>query len=242
MARPDLAYWQKLSDTEFLFEKGCWKECDSFCCRWNRPDFNFNIIPKGGTLFYLEEEYDYMSKYKKVTDVPVYKMKLDYGGSKPLVLLYKHCWDCDNCNKLFSRSLYCKLYPFLPVFDVNGKLLDVKNISVYDVTLDIIGGSTPCSVIKNKEKYLKLWSEQPEILDMLREPYVLFHLMVANLLQTNYSEVIRDNLGIMMKEPSKFWQNWEMKYLTARLVDKKDLAVKTAAVYKEMTAIYGDFI
>lgn len=242
MAKPSAGYWEKLSDVEFLFEKGCWNACDSFCCRWNHPDFNFKIIPPGGTLFYMEAEYEYIAKYKKIAKVPVYEMALDYGKNKKLKLCYKSCFDCDNCNKLFSRTLYCKLYPFLPVFNILGELTDVKYISVYDVTLNIIKGATPCSVIKNKQKYFDLWSEKPEILELLKEPYTLFYLIAANLLHDNYVNNISlksDLLGLDMKA---FWSRWEMEYLTGRLVNKAELSVKITETYEQMVKIYGEFI
>lgn len=242
MGKPGREYWERLSEAEFIFENGCWKACDSFCCRWCHPDFNFKIIPGGGTLFYMEEEYSFMSRYKLMGEAPVYTMSLGYGGKKALKLFYKHCDDCDNCNKLFSRSLYCKLYPFLPVFDIDGNIKDVKYISVYDVTLNIIKGSTPCSVTAKRESYMDMWKKAPEALKLLKEPYVLFNLRIADLVHDNYVKTLSAQTGLISMDHKDFWRRWEMEYLAGRLVDQTELSKEAASLYKDMALKYGEFV
>ncbi len=236
-------YWEKIFNSEFIFETGCYKTCNSFCCRWDSPDMPFRIIPKGGTLFYLPKEYEYISKYGKVTDIEPFKMKAKFFD-KEIYLYYKHCNDDSNCNIKFSRSLYCKLYPFLPVFDIDGNLTNIKYISVYDVTADIIGQKTPCYVIDLKEKYLKYWQENPEKISLLKEPYTLFYLMVGNILHDNYVHTLTNNQELMSLSGSTFWKKWEKQYLAGKLVDKiqleKDIETLYAAINKKYNFIYED--
>ena len=235
------ALWQKTMDTEFIIEHGCYNKCSSFCCRWDSPNMPFRIIPKGGTLFYLPKEYEYIKEYGKVTNNECYKITAKCGDNKTITLLYKHCNDDCNCNKLFSRSLYCKLYPFLPVLDINGKLLDLKYISVYDITADIKGVKTPCYVKDLKSKYLNMWQGNCDI-DLLKEPYILFHLMAANILHDNYVEILKSNVDLLQLEGREFWKKWEKSYLSGRLINKEKLEHDLTSLHDNFISQYGNIL
>ena len=231
-------YWEKIFNSEFIFETGCYKTCSSFCCRWESKDMPFRIIPKGGTLFYLPKEYAYISEYGKVTELEPFKMKAKFFD-KEITLYYKHCNDDANCNIKFSRSLYCKLYPFLPVFDIDGNLKDIKYISVYDVTAEIIKQKTPCYVKDLKEKYLKHWQENPETISLLTEPYTLFYLMVGNILHDNYVKTLTNNLELISLTGNMFWKKWEKLYLAGKLINKAQLEHDIEILYLEMNKKYN---
>lgn len=231
-------YWEKKFNSEFIFETGCYKTCNSFCCRWESKDMPFRIIPKGGTLFYLPKEYAYISEYGKVTELEPFKMKAKFFD-KEITLYYKHCNDDANCNIKFSRSLYCKLYPFLPVFDIDGNLKDIKYISVYDVTAEIIKQKTPCYVKDLKEKYLKHWQENPETISLLTEPYTLFYLMVGNILHDNYVKTLTNNLELISLTGNMFWKKWEKLYLAGKLINKAQLEHDIEILYLEMNKKYN---
>lgn len=232
------SYWEKVFNAEFIYETGCYETCNSFCCRWNSSDIPLRIIPKGGTLFYLPKEYEYISKYGKVTDIEPFKMKAKFFN-KEIYIYYKHCNDDTNCNIKFSRSLYCKLYPFLPVFDIDGNITDIKYISVYDVTADIIGQKTPCYVKNMKNKYLKYWQENQDKIALLKEPYTLFYLMVGNILHDNYVKTLTGNNELISLKSNNFWKKWEKLYLAGRLVDKTQLQKDIEILYNEMDKKYN---
>ncbi len=222
LSEEEIKYWEQVFNAEFIFEKGCYNTCSSFCCRWNTPDMPLNLIPKGGTLFYLPQEYEYIRTYGKVTDLEPYKMTANIFD-KTMMLYYKHCNDDSNCNIKFSRSLYCKLYPFLPVFDIDGNLIDLKYISVYDVTFQLVGQKTPCYVIDLKDKYMTMWHNEPDIIKLLKEPYTLFYLMAGSIVHDNYVKTITSNKSLIELKGAQFWKKWEKLYLAGRLIDKKQL-------------------
>lgn len=228
--------WEKISNSEFIFESQCYKTCLSFCCRWGNNGTPLKIIPAGGTLFYLPQEFRYLQKYGKITDKPLYKMSIKTDNVN-LEILYKHCTDDSNCNILFSRSLYCKLYPFLPVFNIEGKVIDIKYISVYDVTYDFTGNKTPCYVKDLKNKYLDYWQNDDYNITLLKEPYIMFHLMVANIIHDNYLETLK-NSSLKDLAELDFWKKWEKLYLAGRLIDKNKLKQDIDNLYYEFTKRY----
>ena len=205
-------YWEKIFNSEFIFETECYKTCNSFCCRWDSEDIPLKIIPKGGTLFYLPKEYAYISQYGKVTENNPFIMKAKLFD-KEIYLYYKHCNDDNNCN--------------------------IKYISVYDVTANIIGQKTPCYVIDLKTKYLKYWQENTEKIQLLKEPYTLFYLMVGNILHDNYVNTLTKNKELMSLTGSMFWKKWEKLYLAGRLVDKLQFQKDIENLYQEMNSKYN---
>lgn len=229
--------WETISNSEFIFESQCYKTCSSFCCRWGNNGVPLKIIPKGGTLFYLPQEYNYLQKYGKITDKPLYKMSISTNNIN-LEILYKHCTDDNNCNILFSRSLYCKLYPFLPVFNIDGKVVDVKYISVYDVTYEFIEQKTPCYVKDLKNKYLEFWKNDEYNITLLKEPYIMFHLMVANIIHDNYLETLK-NSPLKDLTGNDFWKKWEKFYLAGRLINKEKLKNDIENLYTEFAKRYN---
>lgn len=238
LTEQDIKYWEQVFNAEFIFEKGCYNTCSSFCCRWDSPDLPLRVIPKGGTLFYLPKEYEFIKRYGKVTDILPYKMKANIFNNQ-LQLYYKHCNDDSNCNIKFSRSLYCKLYPFLPVFNIDGELLDLKYISVYDVTFNLIGQKTPCYVIDLKDKYINIWNQSDSNIHLLKEPYVLFYLMAGNLLHDNYVKTISANNELMQLKGKDFWKKWEKLYLAGKFVDKIQLEKDLENLYTQMQHKYN---
>ena len=233
--------WDKIFKSEFIEEPGCYKTCESFCCRWNTPDIPLTIIPKGGTLFYLPNELEYMKEYGKLTDKPLYDISVKLSNGKEIKVYYKYCTDDKNCNILFSRSLYCKLYPFFPVMNIHGEIIDVKYISIYDITCDIIGQSTPCYVKGKKEYYLDLWKNNSKNIELLKTPEIIFYLMVANIVHDNYYETLKYS-SISNLKGVVFWKKWEKFYLGKMLFNKNKLVSDLDDLYNEFCKHYYDIL
>ena len=218
MKKIDSIFWEKLLNTEFIFENKCYETCSSFCCKWKTPDIPLRFQVTGGTLFYLPKEYEYMTSIGVSLRNPVKSIGINVND-KRIETIYQHCNDDNNCNILFKRPLSCKLYPFLPIYDLDtDRIIDVEYFSVYDINADYINYRTPCYVKDYKEKYLQLWNSDNEQSKILRDPYIMFYLSVANVVRKNYVYNLKKTL--LNKEDNKtFWKKWEMLYLDKKLID-----------------------
>lgn len=161
------------------------------------------------------------------------------GGGK-LDLYYTQCNDVFNCNKQFVRPLYCRLYPFFPVLNIEGELLDIKYLSLYDIAADMKNITTPCYIKQNKEYYLKLWKQDEVILSIFRYPYLLFYLMVANIVHDNYIKAMLKS-DILKYGNIDFWQNWEMVYLEKKLFLIDELKERIDNLYNSFIKKYQNF-
>lgn len=238
LSETDLAFWKEIEETEFLFEKECYKTCSSFCCRWDHEDFPRFLIPKGGTLFYLPKEMIYIKKYGKLPDKPISELYTTLSNNIKINIYYTACNDDNHCNINFSRTLYCRLYPFFPVFNIHGELLNLKYISIYDITSDLINLKTPCYIKNKKSEYIDKWKNDKNIHRLFTNPYLLFHFLVADILHDNYVETIKDST-LLENEGEMFWRLWEKAYLKKQLINKVKLVNKLDEMYNNFTNIYG---
>lgn len=234
--------WKTILTREFIFEKECYKTCNSFCCRWDHNDFPRYFIPKGGTIFYLPEEYTYIQQNALLPSSSISKLSVTLDNSREVSIYYTPCNDDKNCNIKFTRTLYCRIYPFFPVFNINGELLDLKYISIYDITSELLNLHTPCYIKNKKAEYISLWKQDKELLDLFRTPYLLFHFMTADLLYDNYVDTLKQT-GLLSYNIDEFWMKWERLYLKKKLIDKSRASKEISILYNNFVTKYGnDFL
>lgn len=219
------AFWKEFSGLELIQEDSCWTACSGgFCCDWRLPEFEFRLIPWGGTVFYLEEEFQYYKDHKKIfPEESIKTASIRFGEGQALKIHYASCQLKGLCREVADRPLSCKLYPFLPVFGGDNTVVGLSYVSVYDITLDLVGTETPCRVKKLKDKYINLFNDG-KILPFLRDPYVLFHLKAVRAGFENYVGRLRASQNFLTNKGRDFWKKWEFEYLAGKYMDRGALA------------------
>lgn len=246
-------FWREVDKSEFVSVPECWCKCGGFCCSWRHPDITLKFIPRGGTLFYTEEEYQYFSLNKRLAASQISSVDIGFGNDNRLRFYYAPCDSPEKCRKFFDRSLYCKLYPFLPLVDLDGFVSDLGFISPYDMTLKKVDEwcvsdntytslnrisclSKICDVKQHKKKYVDEWNRN----ELLKDPYVLFHLRTMchfYFIFLNKLEQYRDRLLC-----GDFWIQWELMYLQGTFWDLKVLSDCMTSDYTELVKRHGAFI
>jgi hypothetical protein len=214
--------WEAVMARTYFASTECWRTCGSFCCTHELEDFKFQLILTGGSnLFYLEEEYKYLSCTEPglpAGDV-AQELKLDFGGSKELRILQRPCMLKGACSGCIEKPLHCRLYPFIPEFNLNGELLRLNDASVFDVTFSAMGWSSPCTVRDTREEALTACHKDPDHLAPLRHPYLMFHFSCYGVFLDSYIECLEAETSLQELKGAKFWQRWEILYLSGRLLD-----------------------
>jgi hypothetical protein len=218
----DSDLWARIAVAEFIQEAECYKACASFCCRWEHEDLNFSFIPKGGTLFYLPHEYVWMRQNAKVQE-SVKKLEFQFSDRHSISLYFSYCEDCAQCRRLFDRTLYCKLYPFLPLLSREGELEGLSLISPYDVAMEYTQTRSPCAVMKKKAFYFDKFRNDASLMALLRQPYVHFHLRAARHLSKAYQEALAKDASFCGLAPRNFWKRWEFSYLSGKLFPSESI-------------------
>lgn len=239
--------WDAVTAAEFIFEDRCWETCGGYCCASRHSDFCFQLIPMGmATVLYFADEYRYLSRAGKVLGMEgpghrAQRLSLDFGGPKPLSLIQAPCPYLGECAGKINKPLHCKLYPFMPVFALDGTLKDLYPFSVFDLTMLVRGEQSPCTIWGKKDAYLKKWREDSTALDVLRHPFFIFHSMVGKTFADLYTEKLRADKSLAGLEGVDFWRKWEFRYLAGRLMDGDALRSRAAEAHEKVVDAYGPF-
>jgi hypothetical protein len=239
------ADWASIHRQAYVFEDGCWTTCNGgFCCSNNHPDFDFRFVPMHGTtIIYMKDEYDYLSRHGRVP--PRSEMKefvFDIGDKISVSCLYTTCSLLGKCNGVIDKPLLCRLYPFLPVFDGNGKVQDLLPASIFDLTFEVFGMQTPCTVSAKRRAYKTIWSNENFARDILMSPYILFHLELCRHFIDVYRETAPKSLSLQGASGKRFWSLWEMEYLFGHLIDADELRQRASRTYAAYCEKHGQFL
>lgn len=217
--------FHKLYNQLLVDEPQCWKTCGGgFCCSNGHPDFEFSFITQKGTeIIYLPREYAWAERELKTFHnqrkraPKVFELDL---GSVSIGLVYTRCELLGLCDGVVDKPMLCQFYPFLPVYSFDGELENVVAASVFDVTFDAIGETSPCTV-KTKTKYHSYFAQ-----DKIKhrfDTYTKFYLRCASTLVRLMTEGVRKNPALKNLHGKEFWNRWELQHLAGRLFDKEAL-------------------
>lgn len=238
--------WEQIESTVFAWEDNCWLTCGGYCCGTTHPEeFQFRILPlDASAIVYLGDEYDWMVRNGKAppADMKKREFSFDFGGPKPLRIVVVDCHLKGLCSDCVTKPLQCRIYPFIPVFDIEGELQDLYPGSMYDLTYLKSGDKTPCTVWHLKrEVYLSQWKNS-EVIDLLKHPMLQFYFAAYKVFADIYLEVLSRDESIASLRGADFWSRWEMLYLGRRLFDTPRIKEELKALYLVYSRKYGDFL
>jgi hypothetical protein len=238
--------WEELSRINFVLEDNCWKKCKISCCKSQITDFRI-MKDLGSWVLCMPEEYLHFKKRARLhgitflSELKERKVEIVLNNGVKFGCIWRHCRYDGLCKGSMSKSLVCELYPFLPIMDIDGKLTDISLLMITDITVQLMGFERLCPIILEKDKYLKLWQNEPHFIAPLRHPYILFHLMAAKLVLDNFRESFLNNSKLVSKSGPEFWQAWEFEYLAGRLLDKNWLIASVSDLYEKFLVRYDGF-
>ncbi len=170
------------------------------------------------------------------------EFSFDFGGPKPLRMVVADCTMKGLCAGCIIKPMQCRIYPFIPIFDIDGKLEDLYPGSVYDLTFMRREDKTPCTVWHLKrDQYMKMWATSPEI-DLLRHPRLMFYFAAYRCFADIYLDTLEANPALAPLKGADFWSKWELLYLGRKLFDIPKIRAGIYAIYEAYHAKYGDFL
>lgn len=236
--------WEDILRARFVFEENCWRSCGGYCCDIRHDGFTFNLLPAEGTsLLHLGDEYDWMAANGHIpADAIPREIVFDFGGPAPLRLMAVDCKLKGVCDGSRTRPLHCRLYPFLPVFGVDGELTDVTPASIFDLTRLTREGKTSCNLWNEKrDAYFTAW-KQSDTLDVLRHPLLMFYFAVYKSFADDYVKNLQGNAMLATLQGADFWRRWELLYLGRRLFNPPVMKELALDLHETFSRAHGDFL
>ena len=129
--------FDKIYSTDLVFIQDCWRLCgDAHCCNFNRYKSRFKLIAqtRAQELPLLPGEFEYLQNKGWLQqfgdfDHKVIEYSLDHRTLRveSIVSRRPNC-ACDHD----TRPTVCRLYPLLPVFDIDGKVTGIDTFGIYE--------------------------------------------------------------------------------------------------------------
>ena len=215
-------FWDNVFSLDFVNAPQCWKTCgNGRCCSNNFVDFNFQLLPTGGTtLIYMEQEYEYLARKGGVPE-NVQWFSFDYGGASPFRFAQAQCRLGGMCENVIIKPMICRIFPFIPEISPEGTISGLLPGSIFDLTANILGFSLPCGVESRHDEILHSWQTDTEIMNVFSHPYILFHLRIIKEFSLSYRELLVKNAQFSKLTQPQFWRHWEIQYLSGALVDSE---------------------
>ena len=187
-ARASMADFDEIYGTDLVYQSDCWKLCgDAHCCTFGRHKARFRLIGRMSAqeLPLLPGEHDFLMRRGLIESFAAHSHKcveFRFGEYRLTVesLVIK---DAACACRHDARTTVCRLYPVLPVFDIDGRMICVDRLGIYD-KLEAIEGSGPICRIGS----IPL-TELPKLLGIAhaiaRDPRSLFYVTAYHLAQSH---------------------------------------------------------
>ena len=148
------AAFQSIYAADLVYSPGCWKLCgDANCCNFTRYKSQMRLLGKSHRqeLPLLPGEYEYLQETGGLTGYGRHEHRVvEYPiaqGVLKIELLVGHAEGCV-CHHA-TRTTVCRLYPLLPVFDIDGHLHGVDTRFGMFEEIEAIGGIEPACKLTN---------------------------------------------------------------------------------------------
>lgn len=230
--------------SEYIHIPKCYETCNSYCCIGKNLNFlkhNFMMLPL------LEQEFTEYTKSGAIKGLEkpkhIEKFQLKDGA---IVRIYWLQCDLNGlCSPHENRPLICKLYPFLPKVDANGRLKGYMPASISEIIFD--KSNHPCTLVKNSTNEICNQLNQ-NILPLLKQPIYIFAFMVYELLLTYFKNWLNKKfethlISQMPKENiKKYYKEIEIDLLLRRAWKNQECINSINDAYNEIVKIWGNFL
>jgi hypothetical protein len=214
---------------DLVYVPGCWQLCgNANCCSFSRQKDRFRLL--GGNraqeLPLLPGEFAYLQGRDLLGQFGDYQHRVaEYRfGSRALLIesLISRNPGCACAHA--TRTTVCRLYPFLPVFDLDRAVVGVERLGIYEVLEELSGESRICQVDMIPEGERSKFAAIAGAIGA--DPVAAFYVDAYRLAQTHARRRLLEFKG---GRPADIYSVFEMAVLRQRLIDHAGLAADLEA-------------
>lgn len=225
---------------DLVYRPDCWQLCgDAHCCNFSRYKARFRILERhpDREVLMLPGEYDYLRSRGWLEQ---------FGNHQHNVIHYAFGERSVNIEWVTSprpgcacdhptRSTFCRLYPLLPVFDVEGRLTGTEDFGMYEVLEDLEGLDRACRITElpfdQVDKLLAIASA------ISSDPKALFYVSAYRLAKNHLRQRLQELHG---DAKTSYFQVFETNLLMRRLMDHQRLCKVLSELATAFEDRYGE--
>ncbi|WP_033069321.1 hypothetical protein [Thalassospira australica] len=246
IAVPTDTDWEQLH--AFKLEFGdCWKNCGSYCCKTNHPQQDFSLMKQESAgMVFMSAEYDFLARHLRLQDgfeETHRRHRFVFNEERNLAIEFDTAV-CDLggiCSMFEYRPLICKFYPYYPVMSpVTREIDQFITGSLIDQYWEDLNIQHPCWLHRVKGDQVK--QAVRAAASAMDHPYFVFCMGAAAIFVEHVTQRCRaDHAELLQGDPRQFFRQWEVLYLTMKMIDKKVLAADINDFYELVERAYGAF-
>jgi hypothetical protein len=230
--------WRMIYSLDGIFEAGCWESgCASHCCNFGRVGRNFKIIKKINEVPLFPGEYLYLKQNGKLQPggtIKTFDFTLQNGVKIPVILNW--CPYNGKCPNHDYRPVMCRLYPYFPVIDLEGKVTALERSIPYDLFWEELGEPMPCAIrslsLDSINSLLKI------VAGLCADPHNIFYLKAAHIYKQQIIRGIHKNGLLEAGDANRFFVDWEKRLLTNRLFDVEAALAELTDLWQQLRDKY----
>lgn len=233
------ALFEALYATDLVYQPDCWKLCgDAHCCSFRRHKAKFRMLGHGGghDLPLLPGEFEFLESkgwHTQFADYQRHRQVYDFGPAAAIfdvVSSRRPGCACDHD----TRTVICRLYPLLPVFDADGHLASTEILGVYEELEQLEGIAPACQLSAVPFGQMNLFLRICGLIGS--SPHLLFHLAAYRAAKRHvFARLAETKAGTGKSAFALF----EGAFLRKRLFDHPTLKAELADLYGRFEGRYG---
>jgi hypothetical protein len=232
--------FDQIYETDLVFVSDCWKLCgDAHCCNFSRYKSNFKLLARTHfqELPLLPGEFEYMKDHGRLDQFGDYELKTvefdigDYVFRAESIISRKQGCACDHN----IRPTICRLYPLLPCYEPNGRLIGTERVGIYEEIEQLAGMSPACQLSAIPFDQLQSFLSIANVI--AASPLQLFYIMAYRLTKNHVAR----QLGRRFEDSERdIFSVFEAGLFRNKLVRPARLRRQLQTLFRTFQAEYGE--
>ena len=235
--------WNSIYSKDFVSFKDCYLTCDGYCCKNFFGDYFKLLHKKAVILPMLEGEFLYYKSQGGIQNITQKYRKEEFSfGDKKLVLYYLSCECGGLCNPHYLRPLICRIYPYFPIVNIYGDILDFYPASLMDLFFSS-SANHRCTLVREYQDDLKKQLSE-SLKELLCYPLFIFIFQLMEILARSLRDSLNHQCIDLLSEKEKvdFLKKIEWNLLRRKPWKQLKFKEETYRIYIEIVAYYGEFL